>query len=95
MATVSASFQVRRCPAQTIDNERPNVTIPLGRFVLRSRDVRWLFGSLFVEFASDPSKKPLLQDRNGVETPIPQRLPAGLDLPLVENPLNGAAWLVV
>jgi hypothetical protein len=42
-ATVSTSFRVQRRPAQTIDNERPNVIIPLGRFVLSSRNVRWHF----------------------------------------------------
>jgi len=40
VATVSASFHVQSCPAQTIDNERPNVIIPLGRFALCCRDVR-------------------------------------------------------
>ena len=40
VATVTASIQVQRRPAKTIDDERPNVTIPLGRFALCCRDVR-------------------------------------------------------
>lgn len=42
LATVSASIQVQGCPSQTIDNERPNVTIPLERFALYCHDVTWL-----------------------------------------------------
>ena len=44
----------------TIDNERPNVTIPLERFALCCCDVRQLTGSLTVEFKPDPIRKPLL-----------------------------------
>jgi hypothetical protein len=46
VATVSAAFHVQSRLAQTISNERPNVTIPLGRFALCWRDAHKRFDSL-------------------------------------------------
>ena len=60
VARVSASSYVQQPPSRSIDNERPNVTIPLGRFALCCRDVRWRFDSLSMKCAFGPNRKPLL-----------------------------------
>ena len=43
-----------------MDTKRPNGAIPLGRFALCCRDVRWLAGLEMLLFGTHPIRKPLL-----------------------------------
>jgi hypothetical protein len=43
-----------------MDTKRPSESIPLGRFALCCRDVRWLACLEMLLFGTDPIRKPLL-----------------------------------
>lgn len=58
-ATVSPSFHVLRCPPQTIDRKRPNVTNPMRRFAFPSRDVPWLLRLDCLDFSPARLGNPL------------------------------------